>query len=226
MKYFDTIHRGKVKPMVLQDKPKNMSEKKPFYYFYKSSQVVLSLWIVTICVIISQPWIDYWMKSEINKNSGQVLSEATSAPKLIEEIGDSQLKYFYLKNGQVDIRAPIVEGIDDEALKNGIGHHPDSVWPNEKGNVVLAGHNFDLDATNPYGQIFISLRLVQIDDEVVIQYENKKYYYKVFKKETVSSDDESMYSQVDDWILTFYTCDPPYTDWKRLVIQAKLVKIE
>lgn len=211
----------------IKPKPSSNPSKPPFYFFYKALQIVLTFWIITILAITTQPWLDYWVKSKIKKNtSTQVLSQSTALPSEITGHTVYQKPEFHLKNAKVDINAPIVEGIDKEALKKGIGHHPESVWPDKKGNVVLAGHNFDLDADNPYGQVFISLRLVDIGDEVTLEYQGKVYHYQVFKKETVSPKDTSLFGQVDDWILTFYTCDPPYTDWKRLVLQAKLIRID
>lgn len=224
----DTIYRTKQPSSPKREKKSLSFGSNNWRYFYKALQMVFSFWIVTILAIMTQPWLDYWVKSTINKNSSsQVLSQNTSLP--LEIIGTQKAEQptrFVLKNAKIDINAPIVEGIDQEALKRGIGHHPDSAWPDKKGNIVLAGHNFDLDAENPYGKIFISLRLVDVGDEVTLEYQGKIYHYQVFKKETVSPKDESLFGQMDDWILTFYTCDPPYTDWKRLVLQAKLVKIE
>jgi len=204
------------------------SKEKPLFYFYKSLQAVLSIWIFTILVITLQPWADYWVKSTIKNKNKQTLGEISTTQST--PASSTKIQYpkatFSLKNAQVEIKAPIVEGIDEAALKQGIGHHPDSVWPSEKGNIVLAGHNVDLDAENPYGKVFISLRLVNVGDEVTIVDRGKTYHYRVFKKETVSPSDTSLFGKVDDWILTFYTCDPPYTDWKRLVLQAKLTRIE
>lgn len=209
------------------------------YYFYRSAQIVLSVWIITIAVIMAGPWLDYYVKSSIN---GQVLGDTAvtlsdgshpEAPTGAEgSASDSSQAQndrngtFSLKNSKIEINAPIVEGIDEEALKQGIGHHPDSTWFGEKGNVVLAGHNVDLNAENPYGKVFLKLRDVSVDDQVIINFHGKNYYYKIFKSQTISPKDTSLFGQVDDWILTFYTCDPPYTDWKRLVYQAKLDKVE
>lgn len=201
---------------------------KKWLYFYKALQVVLTFWMVTVLAIITQPWLDYWVKSAIKREAGWQPMAIDYSQSAIggASTEEKQTAQFQLENARVNIKAPIVEGIDEEALKKGIGHHPDSVWPDKKGNVVLAGHNYDLDAENSYSRVFISLRLVDVNDEVSINYQGKKYIYQVFKKETVSSKDTSLFGQTDEWLLTFYTCDPPYTDWKRLVLQAKLMRIE
>lgn len=237
MKFFDTIYRKtdrksdvSINPVV--QPPVNFSKENKknnsWKYFYKSIELILTFWIVTVVAITTQPWLDYWVKTMIKKDSPTwVLSESTvKKPSLINTPQNFKQPTFNLKNSAIDIQAPIVEGTDKESLKNGIGHHPDSVWPNTKGNVVLAGHNFDLDSENNYGQIFMELRKVDIGNQVTIEYQDKKYTYEVFKKETVKPDDTSLFFQSNEWLLTFYTCDPPYTDWKRLVFQAKLVKIE
>lgn len=225
----DSIY-GVAKKKPLPSPPSNSPSRSGtnWRYFYKALQVVLTFWMVTVLAIITQPWLDYWVKSAIKGQTDSglpitaTLDERQSA---VSGVNQSQPQFF-LKNDRVEIKAPIAEGIDDEALKKGIGHHSDSVWPDKKGNVVLAGHNFDLDAENSYGQVFISLRLVDVGDEVTLGYQDKIYHYQVFKKETVGAKDSSLFGSSDEWLLTFYTCDPPYTDWKRLVLQAKLVKIE
>ncbi len=231
MKSFDTISGKKIKKIPHPSQstaPEVKKQDKSWKYFYKSVEMILTFWVVTILAITTQPWLDYWVKTMIKRNSPeQVLSVSSvknqDASKTPQDFIQS---IFNLKNSAIDISAPIVEGTDTESLKNGIGHHSDSVWPNVKGNVVLAGHNFDLDAENQYGQIFMELRKVDIGNQVIIEYWGKKYAYEIFKKETVKPDDTSFFGQSDNWILTFYTCDPPYTDWKRLVFQAKLIMIE
>lgn len=227
MKNIDTIYRAERKS---SPKPPIKSSIKHWPYFYKSLQIVLTVWIVTILAITTQPWLDYWVKLNIKKEVLGIASPSYSSSEVEknssrQDSNNSDAR-FQLKNQKIEINAPIVEGVEKEDLSRGIGHHPETPWPNEKGNVVLAGSNFELDPDNPYGKVFISLRLVEIDDEVVIEYQGKKYYYRVFNKQTVKPEDTSLYQQVDDWILTFYTCDPPYTDWKRLVFQARLIRIE
>ena len=232
MKTFDTISKIErdEQPIRLSFddfKPLLKKKKSPYFYFFKSAQIVISAWIVTVVAITATPWLDYYVKTSINHNE-QVLGDQAPAETVAAtpEAVTNVVATFSLKNSKIEIKAPIIEGIGEDSLKMGIGHHPESVWPGVKGNVVLAGHNTDLDAENPYARVFLNLRNVSIGDQVVINYRNKNYYYKVFKNQTVAPSDTSLFQNSDDWMLTFYTCDPPYTDWKRLVFQAKLEKIE
>jgi LPXTG-site transpeptidase (sortase) family protein len=228
MKSFDTIYKAEKKYPSASVRVAKRNRKTSFYYLYRSFQIVLTVWIVTILAITTTPWLDYWVKTALNhKNSTQVLGDQApaniSSPSPVATSGEAT---FYLKNDKITIEAPIIEGIGEDSLSKGIGHHPDSVWPNNKGNVVLAGHNTDLDADNPYARVFFKLRDVSIGDQVVLNYQGKNYYYIVDKSQTVKPTDTTFFQNTDEWMLTFYTCDPPYTDWKRLVFQAKLEKIE
>lgn len=207
------------------------NQSSPLLYFYKSLRLVLVFWIILIVAIITYPWLDYWVKTKINQKNNQAIDNALDQgnPSVNLNQKENQVKSeprFMLKNAVVVINAPIVEGVENENLTQGIGHHPESPWPNQRGNMVLAGHNFDLDAENPYGKVFFDLNQLNLEDEVVIYYYGVKYYYKVITKEVVSPSDTSYFSASDDWLVTFYTCDPPYTDWQRLLFQAKLEKIE
>lgn len=211
----------------------------PLYYFYRSLRVVLVMWILLLIVVVVSPWADYYIEKSIKSDEPKVLGVEAPTPNVTVPVTipvKSVAPNFYFKKGlsrqgeaeadDLEIKAPIVEGISDIDLTKGLGHHPDSVWPNEKGNVVVAGHSFSLDADNPYGEVFANLRQIEINDQVTVTYQNKKYIYKIFKKEIVAAKDMSLMGQADAWQLTFYTCDPPKTDWRRLVFQAELVKIE
>lgn len=200
-------------------------------YFYRSLRIVFGIWVILLFTIITYPWADYYIKKKINGNQQVMGARSQKALPVIEAKPSAatvtkNAPIFYLKKGDLEIKAPIVEGTTDENLKNGIGHHTDTVWPNEKGNVVLAGHSFSLDAENPYSEVFARLRELEIGDQVTITYLNKKYIYKIFARETVAAKDTFLFSQSEKWQLTFYTCDPPKTDWRRLVFQAELIKIE
>lgn len=217
----------KIESQVLSIKKPSKVNTRPFYYLYKTFQVIITFWIVLIIAIVFSPWLNYFIKNKIIKGgnqSNQVLGQNTESTT--QEKNPAPKGQFLIETANVRISAPFVEGIEEDSLKQGLGHHPDSVWPNEKGNAILAGHSFDLDVENTFGKVFFELKKVDIGDKVTIFYEGKEYIYEVNKKETVSAGDKSLFEKADDWILTFYTCDPPYTDWKRLVVQAKLIKIE
>lgn len=196
-----------------------------FLHFYKTLRIFILIAIAVLLTTLIYPWSNYLAK----KKSGsalQVAGESQAAVASAATTPVSQESFFYYKKGDMEIKAPIVAGIDEKALKQGIGHHNDSVWPDTQGNVVLAGHSFSLDPENAYGLVFARLRDVTVGDQVMIYDRGKNFYYKVFNRKVVSASDITLFSKSDKWMLTFYTCDPPKTDWQRLVFQAELVKVE
>lgn len=239
MRRLDSLYRKEINHEQIQVQPEpilvNSQPKKKIsfnmFYFYRSLRVVMGIWIFLLCAIIVYPWVDYYIKKKINKPQQvlgvQTLPSSSFTPIAVKPtIAAETTPTFNLKKGELEINTPIVNGISDEDLKKGIGHHQDSVWPNQKGNVVLAGHSFSLDADNPYSEVFSRLRELEIGDQVTINYLGKKYIYKIFKREKVSPQDISLFGKTDNWQLTFYTCDPPKTDWYRLVFQAELIEIK
>jgi len=233
MSRFDSIYLKKkhhhAPVMVQEPEPIRMNfvyqapSKPPLYYFYKSLKVVLVIWVLLLGAVIITPWANYYVKTRLGHQVLGVQNQTTvnnSQPKVAQPT-------FYLKKGDLEIKAPIIEGITAEDLNQGVGHHPDSVWPNEKGNMVVAGHSFSLEADNPYGQVFGRLRELEVGDEVLVVYLGKRYTYKIFNRQVTSPSDLTLMGKTPDkWVLTFYTCDPPKTDWRRLVFQAELIKIE
>jgi len=131
---------------------------------------------------------------------------------------------FYIKTPTLEISAPIVEGVSQEALYHGIGHHPGTPWPaDQKGNVILVGHSSWIDPANPYGFVFKNLNRLNLGDEIQIKYLDKIYHYQVMGKYLINPDDTSLFTQhVIKPTLTVYTCSPVYTNWKRLVYVAEL----
>lgn len=226
----DSIYRKTVPTVPYREysvkaKPVSVGNNNTLFYFYKSLRIVLVIWIIIIVTVTVTPWANYWVKSKLNPTRPEVLGQNTTQSQT-ESIFQSKEAFFEVKNEKVEIKAPIVEGIDEQALQRGLGHHSESVWPNQKGNMVIAGHSFDLNADNPYSEVFGSLRELNVGDEVKITYQNKNYVYKIFNRQVVAPNDTSLLGVSDNWQLTFYTCDPPKTDWRRLVFQAELIKIE
>lgn len=127
-----------------------------------------------------------------------------------------------IKTNNLNIRAPIVEGVGIENLKKGVGHHPDTPWPELSGNVVLAGHRW-YPGTNPYYRIFYDLDKLKVGEKIFIYYEGGKFTYEIIEQKIVLPSDIEILKQTKEPILTLYTCTPRFTAKKRLVFVAKLI---
>ena len=113
------------------------------------------------------------------------------------------------------IRGQIVEGTDDETLKNYIGKFEGSAEPGQIGNFALAAHN------NIYTEIFRNLHKVQVGDRIVIVTKTHEYIYSVTSTTVV----DPSQTEVLDWSnkreITCITCTSAAT--RRVVVKGELV---
>ncbi len=140
---------------------------------------------------------------------------------VVEDCGDF---WFSFEVDGKKVKSPIVEGVTADKLAKGIGHHKTTALPNkENSNVVLSGHRWKF-GKNPFYTVFENIDALQNGDKVTVHYQDQDYIYEIYKSEVVPEDKTEILTQeVDEPRLTFYTCTPKYTAWKRLVYYAKLV---
>ena len=128
----------------------------------------------------------------------------------------------------IGLRAQIVFSSSDEdeiinqALEKGIVHWPETAYPGEKKNMVLAGHSSGYFwQKTPYSQIFAQLDKLVVGDKLTIFYAQKSYVYQVEEMKIVSSQAVKVLSDEAD--LTIITCWPAGTTLKRMVVKAKMI---
>lgn len=193
-------------------------------------KIIGSLLIVATLVVfgyLTYPWLKFYAQKYILKRQETSIVE-TQQTKLV---GKSQTKnqtiYFKVETADIEIVAPIVDGVSEQDLKQGIGHHPTTPWPDDKrGNVILAGHSSDIDPSNKFGQVFRYLGRIKISDKVSIVYPDSEYIYNVIGKYEIDPADTTLFGQDAGPRLTFYTCSPVFTNWRRLVYVASLEQIK
>ena len=112
------------------------------------------------------------------------------------------------------IRGQIVEGTDDETLKNYIGKFVGSAEPGQIGNFSVAAHN------NIYTEIFRDLHKVQIGDKVRIVTKTHEYIYTVTSTETVDPSRTDVLKGGTKREITMITCTQAAT--KRIVVKGEL----
>ena len=112
------------------------------------------------------------------------------------------------------IRGQIVEGTDDETLKNYIGKMQGTANAGEIGNFCLAAHN------NIYTEIFRNLHKVQIGDKVRIVTITHEYVYTVTSIETVEPTRTDVLKAGTKREITLITCTQAAT--KRIIVKGEL----
>ena len=112
----------------------------------------------------------------------------------------------------------VVQGIEEQDLRRGPGHYPETVLPGELGNAAIAGHRttygapfFDLDHLKPGDDIFLT------DTQA------RRWDYQVTRSFVVSPNDVSVLDPTPFAQLTLTTCTPRFSAASRLIVTAKLV---
>lgn len=110
-----------------------------------------------------------------------------------------------------------------EALKKGIAHARGSNFPGQGRNVFLFSHSTD-SPTNflRYNAVFFLLRKLEVGDRIIVFFADARYEYQVEDKVFAAASDVSwITNQGTSETLLLQTCDPPGTNWRRLMVVAK-----
>lgn len=137
---------------------------------------------------------------------------------------------------KINVNAPVVSEVDSsyyetymEALKKGAAHAAGTAFPGSRGaennNVFIFAHS----TLNPwevakYNAIFILLNKLEEGDRLITFYKGRRFDYLVFDKRVVEANDVKYLTEPSkEPILTLQTCDPPGTQWRRMIVTAKLL---
>jgi sortase A len=145
----------------------------------------------------------------------------------MEETNIEQENSYFLSIPKLGIENAVVI-IGGKDLKKYLVQYPGTALPGRFGNTVIFGHSVLPQFYNPknYMTIFATLPTINPKDEIIVNYNQVKYRYRVEKMLEVSPTDVSILAQrFDDSYLTLITCVPPGTYLKRLIIRARLIKV-
>lgn len=128
---------------------------------------------------------------------------------------------YRLQIPSISVNVPVQPGIDDSDLHKGAGHYPQTPLPGEKGNAAMAGHR-TIKGKPAY---FYSLDRLRAGDPIYVVYPDKRLEFAVERVFVTHPYDLSVLQATEHSQLTLTTCDPPGTDENRLIVQARLVKV-
>lgn len=118
----------------------------------------------------------------------------------------------------INVDAAVVEGDDWDQLKKGVGHHPGTANPGERGNVVLSGHD------DIFGEIFKHLDQLTTGDEVIVYSGNQRYRYTVTGQRLVPPTQVDVMLPTRDPTVTLISCYPYLIDTQRIAVFAQLAQ--
>jgi len=131
---------------------------------------------------------------------------------------------------KINVSAPLVftDSIKEadvlRALQDGVAHYAGTAKPGENGNAVFFGHSSnDIWEKGDYKFVFVLLEKLAPGDEYQINYQSRKYVYKVESTKVVEANDLTVLEQTDTPYSTLITCTPPGTSWRRFIVKARQV---
>ena len=140
--------------------------------------------------------------------------------EIVSEYKTSGVKPVYIKSYPVGVDIEI----KDATINNGVwAIHPNSAnylissaGIGDIGNTIIYGHNNN--------QILGPIRWIEVGAEIeIIGSDNKNYYYKVVKTDTVSPENLEYIKPKDTETLTVYTC-VGFLDSQRFIVVAERQK--
>ncbi len=133
----------------------------------------------------------------------------------------------------IGVNTPVVVGrsTDNEILHQdldkGAVYYPGSVLPGKPGQIIILGHSAPLNWPRiKHDYIFTQVADLKPGDQIVLQFNNTQYIYRVLNKQTVKPGEEVGTSSLNgnNNILTLVSCWPPGKDYLRIAVNAELVK--
>lgn len=144
-------------------------------------------------------------------------SEAKNAPKVSS---------YTVSIPKIGIDNAVISTVNRD-LTNNLVEINTGTTPPQKGNSVVFGHSTLPQLFNPkdYKTIFANAYKLAQGDQILVNVSGKTYTYKIVNIIVVEPEDTSVLAQdFSGSYLTFITCTPPGTVWKRLVIKSALTK--
>ena len=117
----------------------------------------------------------------------------------------------------IGVDSTIVQGVNWDQLKKGVGQLVSSTQPGEEGNLVLAAHN------DIFGEIFRHLDKLAPGDEIIVSTERSVYRYVVREIDVVKPTDIQVMAPTQHAQTTLISCYPYQINTERIVIFADLI---
>lgn len=133
---------------------------------------------------------------------------------------------------KINVDAPLVTTVtsynEDEVqagLESGVVLYPFTGEPGQKANPVFFGHSSNnIFNDGKYKFVFVLLNKLSVGDTFIINYDSKRYVYRIFERKIVQPNEVGVLSeQPKTAMVTLITCEPPGTSDTRLVLQAEQI---
>jgi LPXTG-site transpeptidase (sortase) family protein len=157
------------------------------------------------------------MENNVNANDNGQNKNAL----LSSELPDGITVIGLLTIPKINLVVPIGEGVSDLTMQYTVAHFQNTALPGQAGNCVIAGHRNYL-----WGEHFNRLDELEVNDKIVLSYNQKNYTYTVTNKQVVNPEDIWVLDQTSDPQITLITCTPIRIATQRLIVNGTLTQIE
>jgi sortase A len=144
---------------------------------------------------------------------------ARKAADLFEKTLENGRPIGTIKIPSIDVDHVIIEGTDEEDLKKGPGHYPDTALPGQGKTIGIAGHR------TTYGAPFNDIDSIEVGDEIDIETPYADFRYEVTEHEIVDPTDVGIVKDIGREQLVLTACHPLYSAAQRYAVFAKLDEV-
>lgn len=218
---------AEAKKKIHQRLNKNQKTKLSAKAHFKSLLFGLSLGSVTLLILLfgffNERFVAPFITPSRNISSTPIIIDPNSTT-----VGPDQQIIIPKINVEVPVvyDVPTIQEKDiQKALEGGVVHYVTTPNPGEQGNSVIVGHSSNnILNSGKYKFAFVLLNKLESGDTFFMTKNNKRYTYKVYKKEIVKPTDTSVLNNTEkDATVTLITCDPPGTSINRLIIVGEQI---
>jgi sortase A len=135
-----------------------------------------------------------------SRPSRALTDEAGAAPRAsLRETAAWEEAWGLIEVPRISVRAFVAEGVDKKTLRVAVGHVPHTAFPDEIGNVGLAGHR---------DTVFLPLAQLVVGDVVTLTTPAAIYDYRIETIEIVEPTRVDVLNPSTERLLTLVTCYP------------------
>ena len=198
-----------------------------------AGEVLITLGAVALLFLVYQLWWTTVLSNrDAARNAEQITQAWTSPNPPAAELTESPpegtgfaLMTIPRLGPNMDAK-PVIQGVSQTVLAQGLGHYPLTALPGQVGNFAVAGHRIS------YGEPLRDVPNLQVGDNVYVETENYWYTYRLVKTEIVLPDDGWVIdpqpfgetAPFGDRLVTLTTCEPLYGNTNRWIWWGQLVE--
>lgn len=114
----------------------------------------------------------------------------------------------------------------EQDLDKGVVLYPGSVYPGQDGQMVVLGHSAPPGWPHiKHDWVFSNIENLTEGDQIIVYYNHRQYTYRVVSKKIIQQgEDVAEDGKATGNVLTIVSCWPPGKNYKRIAIEAELVR--